>query len=77
MSRKYGKRPKNAPRNFVHVHGRNLNKGGRHESLYDKQKRGKRKHKTAWQDNQGGFFEPTKHLVASATQPPLNTFQIK
>jgi hypothetical protein len=46
-----GKRPANAPVNFVHVHGLTFNKGAQHADRRAESKRGKRKHKAAWDDS--------------------------
>tara|TARA_B100000949_G_C14273051_1_gene448269 strand:+ start:1216 stop:1500 length:285 start_codon:yes stop_codon:yes gene_type:complete len=55
MAAKKGKRPDNAPRNFVHLHGIAFNHAATHADKRKDAKMGKRKHKTAWRDNPGGF----------------------
>ena len=56
MAKKRGKRPETAPRNFVHLHGLAFNKGEFHTDKRKEAKMGKRKHKTAWEKNPGGYF---------------------
>lgn len=43
------------PRNYVHVHGLKFNKSAVFEDKKRASKAGKRKHKTAWSNNPGGF----------------------
>ncbi|MEC9319735.1 MAG: hypothetical protein VYD08_07625 [Pseudomonadota bacterium] len=56
MAKKRGQRPDGAPRNFVHLHGIAFNKGEFHTDKRKEAKMGKRKHKTAWEKNPGGYF---------------------
>lgn len=56
--KKSGKKPANAPLNFVHVHGLAINKGGQHTDAKREAKRGKRKHKADWARTNGLSFYP-------------------
>ena len=61
--KKWGKRPDNAPINFVHRHDIGINTARTHRDRKKDAKRGAQKHQTAKAD-QGGFFVPFIHAAA-------------
>lgn len=61
--KKSGKKPANAPLNFVHVHGLAINKGGQHTDAKREAKRGKRKHKADWARTNGLYFYSSRRKL--------------
>lgn len=60
--RKWGKRPDNAPINFVHRHDIGINTAKTHKDKKKAMKRGEQKHKAAKGDR-GGFFMHTTGIL--------------